>query len=105
MSCRSTKGRYLANKSRCIITLITEYLTWLVKTKAWGNFKKKIIKKQQPRKWKKTPGSCRALQGMERGFEPCDERGTGTRGWKGSKKRERQREEGRNETRWVCARK
>lgn len=33
MSCRSTKGRYLENKTRCVITLITEYLTWLIKTK------------------------------------------------------------------------
>lgn len=33
MSCRSTKGRYLENKTRCVITLITEYLTWRVKDK------------------------------------------------------------------------
>lgn len=39
MSCRSTKGRYLKNKTRCVITLITEYLTWLVKTKAEGKGK------------------------------------------------------------------
>lgn len=39
MSCRSTKGRYLVNKTRCVITLITEYLTWLVKTKAKGKEK------------------------------------------------------------------
>lgn len=47
MSCRSTKGRYLANKSRCIITLITEYLTWLIKTKTWGNLGGKKRKRKE----------------------------------------------------------
>lgn len=47
MSCRSTKGRYLANKSRCIITLTTEYLTWLIKTKTWGNLGGKRRKRKE----------------------------------------------------------
>lgn len=55
MSCRSTKGRYLANESRCIITLITEYLTWLVKTKTHGNFKKKNKKGKKSRRWWQVP--------------------------------------------------
>lgn len=66
MSCRSTKGRYLANKSRCIITLITEYLTWLVKTKTWGNFKKNNKKnnnRESGRKPQVAAGPCRGWRG------------------------------------------
>lgn len=66
MSCRSTKGRYLASESRCIITLITEYLTWLVKTKTRGNFKKKGGKKEKKEK-RKTADGGRSLQGMDGG--------------------------------------
>lgn len=71
MSCRSTKGRYLANESRCIITLITEYLTWLVKTKTWGNFKKKYKKGKENHRWRQVPAGDGG--GV---FETWDERGT-----------------------------
>lgn len=36
MSYRSTKGSSLENQPRCIITLITAYLTWLVKRETRG---------------------------------------------------------------------
>lgn len=36
MSYCSTKGSLRENQPRCIITLITAYLTWLVKRKTWG---------------------------------------------------------------------
>ena len=40
MSYRSTKGSSLENQPRCIITLITAYLTWLVKREAQGTVSK-----------------------------------------------------------------
>ena len=87
MSCRSTKGRYLANKSRCIITLITEYLTWLVKTKTWGNFKKKKTKKgKEDHRWWQVP----AGDGMGVS-ETWDERGTRRRGKGKGKMRDEKR--------------
>lgn len=36
MSYRSTKGSSLKHQPRCIITLITAYLTWLIKRETQG---------------------------------------------------------------------
>lgn len=92
MSCRSTKGRYLASESRCIITLITEYLTWLVKTKTWETLKRGEEKNERQEKKKKNTHrwwQVPAGDGWEGVFETWDERGTTRREGRRAEKEKR----------------